>query len=166
MATLRFLHIVSCHLQTVRVGCCFGGFLFYFVFRPRHAACGILVPRPETEPVPLAVKVQSPNHWTASEFPVRVLFLPFQFGFLLFIFLFWFLWLGLPKLCWIKVVSVFILILFLILKELLSAFQRWVWCCLWQFRYFLRQNRFSVPYHFLWALLEESLIFTFMFKAI
>ena len=35
--------------------------------------------------------------------------LHFQSGFLLFLFLFWLLWLGLPKLCWIKVVRVGIL---------------------------------------------------------
>ena len=33
------------------------------------ASCGILVPLPEIEPGPLAVWVQSPNHWTAREFP-------------------------------------------------------------------------------------------------
>ena len=31
--------------------------------------CGILVPWPGTETGPLAVKVQSPNHWTAKELP-------------------------------------------------------------------------------------------------
>ena len=31
-------------------------------------ACGI-VPQPGIEPGPLAVRVQSPNHWTAREFP-------------------------------------------------------------------------------------------------
>ena len=33
-------------------------------------ARGILVPRPGIEPGHLAVKAQSPNHWTAREFPV------------------------------------------------------------------------------------------------
>ena len=32
-------------------------------------ACGILLPQPESEPVAPAVEVQSPNHWTAREFP-------------------------------------------------------------------------------------------------
>ena len=36
-------------------------------------ACGILVPRPGPEPVPSAVKVQSPNHWTPRKF-LMVLF--------------------------------------------------------------------------------------------
>ena len=35
-----------------------------------HAACGILVPQPGTEPRPTAVKVQSPNDWTARKFPL------------------------------------------------------------------------------------------------
>ena len=30
--------------------------------------CGILVPQPKTEPQDPAVKVPSPNHWTAREF--------------------------------------------------------------------------------------------------
>ena len=34
-------------------------------------ACGILVPRPGIKHVPPAVKVWSPNHWTAREFPVQ-----------------------------------------------------------------------------------------------
>ena len=33
-------------------------------------ACAILVPQPGIEPAPLVVKAQSPNHWTAREFPV------------------------------------------------------------------------------------------------
>ena len=41
-----------------------------FFFLPRHAACRILVPQPGIEPRPLAVKVPSPNHWTAREVPV------------------------------------------------------------------------------------------------
>ena len=34
--------------------------------------CGILVPWPESEPVPPAMEVWSPNLWTAREFPVVV----------------------------------------------------------------------------------------------
>jgi len=30
-----------------------------------HAVCGILVPWPGIEPVPILVKAWSPNHWTA-----------------------------------------------------------------------------------------------------
>ena len=44
----------------------------YYFFWPHHAACGILVPRPGVEPRPSAVKAQSPNHWTAREFLVRM----------------------------------------------------------------------------------------------
>ena len=36
-------------------------------------ACGILVPRPGTEPGPSSVKAWSPNQWTAREFPRMVL---------------------------------------------------------------------------------------------
>ena len=49
----------------------------------------------------------------------------------LFLFLLWSPWLGLPKLFWIKLARVDILVLFLILEEMLSAFHCWVWCYLW-----------------------------------
>ena len=44
--------------------------IFFFFFLFGLAACGILVPRPGIEPVLLAVKVRSPNHWTARELPL------------------------------------------------------------------------------------------------
>ena len=53
---------------------------------------------------------------------VRVLLLLFQSGLLKFLFLLWLLWLGPPKLCWIVVVRVGSLVLFLILEEMLSPF--------------------------------------------
>ena len=34
-------------------------------------ACGILVLQPGIEPVPPAVEMQSPNHWTTGEFPEK-----------------------------------------------------------------------------------------------
>jgi len=34
-------------------------------------ACGILVPRPRTEPAPAAVKAPSPNHWITRKFPIK-----------------------------------------------------------------------------------------------
>ena len=37
-------------------------------------ACGILVPQPGIEPRPSAVRVQSPNHWAAREFPDSIIF--------------------------------------------------------------------------------------------
>ena len=36
-------------------------------------AYGILIPQPGTEPMPLGVIAQRPNHWTAREFPVLFL---------------------------------------------------------------------------------------------
>ena len=41
--------------------------LFFWL---RHAACGILAPRPGIEPGPSAVRTQSPNNWTTREFPL------------------------------------------------------------------------------------------------
>ena len=40
-----------------------------FYFWPGHASCGVLVPLQGTEPRPPTVEVQSPNYWTAREFP-------------------------------------------------------------------------------------------------
>ena len=47
--------------------CC----LFVFVggFWSHHAACGILVPQPGVEPVPLALGARSLKHWTSREVP-------------------------------------------------------------------------------------------------
>ena len=41
-------------------------FCFVLFIWPRHMTCGILVPRPGVKPRPLAVRGQSPNHWTAG----------------------------------------------------------------------------------------------------
>ena len=43
--------------------------LFFFFFCLHHAACGILVPRPEIEPEPPELEARSLNHWTAKEVP-------------------------------------------------------------------------------------------------
>ena len=45
----------------------------WIFFLPWHTACRILVPWPGVEPSPLAVKVQSPNHWTTRELPWHLL---------------------------------------------------------------------------------------------
>ena len=45
-------------------------YLFFF-FWLLCTACGILVTRPGTEPVPPAVETWIPNHWTTREFPAR-----------------------------------------------------------------------------------------------
>ena len=62
---------------------------------------------------------------------VTVMLLIFQFVFLLFVFLLWLPWLGLPKLCWIIVMRVDNLFLFLILVEMVSVFHHWEWRWLW-----------------------------------
>ena len=41
----------------------------FFFFWPRHAAYGIIVLRPGTEPRPATVTAWSPTHWTTREFP-------------------------------------------------------------------------------------------------
>ena len=46
-------------------------FFFFFFFRPRHAACRILVPRPGIKPMPPALGAQSLNHWAAREVPLK-----------------------------------------------------------------------------------------------
>ena len=43
--------------------------LFVCLFSPHRSACGILVPWPGIKPLPPAVEGQSPDHWTAREFP-------------------------------------------------------------------------------------------------
>ena len=59
---------------------------------------------------------------------MTILPFPFQFPYLLGFFVVWLLWLGLLVLCWIEMVRVGILILFLI-EEKLPAFHCWVvWC--------------------------------------
>ena len=67
---------------------------------------------------------------------MRVLLL-FQSGFLLFLFLLLSLWLKLPKLCWIVVVRVGILDLFLTLEDMLSIFHHWGKCLLWVYHIWL-----------------------------
>ena len=48
-------------------------FLFSFIFfTVLHSLLRILVPQPGNEPRPSAVKVPSPNHWTAREFPAFI----------------------------------------------------------------------------------------------
>ena len=42
-------------------------FIYLFIFLPHHVACRILISQPGIEPMSLAVKVQSLNHWTSRE---------------------------------------------------------------------------------------------------
>ena len=53
---------------------------------------------------------------------MTILLLHFQFGFFSFLFPLWLPWLRFPKLCWIKVARVDILVTFLILKEYFKFF--------------------------------------------
>ena len=48
-------------------------FIYFSVFWPHCAACGILVLRPGIEPMPPAVEAWSSNHWTAREFPSQLI---------------------------------------------------------------------------------------------
>ena len=48
-------------------------FTWFFIL-PHCAACEILVPRPEIELTPLAVKLPSPNRWITREFPIWFFF--------------------------------------------------------------------------------------------
>ena len=58
---------------------------------------------------------------------MTILLIPFQFG-LFFLFL---IWLLPPTPCWIKVVRMGILVLFLVLEEIFSAFHYWVYVSCW-----------------------------------
>ena len=62
---------IKCYLIPVGKGsfCYFLIVSILFFFWPCRMACGILVPQPGIEPGPLAMRPQSPNHWTAREFP-------------------------------------------------------------------------------------------------
>ena len=42
-------------------------FIYFYLFRPCHVACRILVPLPGIEPMPPAVEARILNHWTTRE---------------------------------------------------------------------------------------------------
>ena len=67
----------------------------------------------------------------------------FQFVCLLFLFLVWSLWLQLPILCWLEVVKMDTLVLFLIFVGKFLAFAHWVWC--WLYVFIMLRNAPSVP---------------------
>ena len=64
---VKFIFLVNVHC--VKPDSRQPGFLFFFFFG--CMACGMLVPLPGMEPMPSAVKAQSPTHWTARGFPAR-----------------------------------------------------------------------------------------------
>ena len=53
-------------------------FFIYLFIWPLHAAYGILIPRPEIEPVSPALEVWNLNHWTAREVPVLPVFTDYK----------------------------------------------------------------------------------------
>ena len=57
---------------------------YLLLFWLHCAACGIIVPQPVIEPMPLDVEAWSLNHWTASKVPIWYLLdqLPFILSFL------------------------------------------------------------------------------------
>lgn len=59
--TFSFL-LLSIHI-------CFYFFIIIFSFWPQCTAYGIFVPQLGLEPMSLALRVQSPNHWTTRDFP-------------------------------------------------------------------------------------------------
>ena len=63
------LNIIGLNILVKRQRLSEWNFYFLFIFWPCHASCGILVPQPGIEPGPSAMKVQSPNRWTARELP-------------------------------------------------------------------------------------------------
>ena len=72
--------VVKLEVLELRAGCpqtCYNGISiilhFDFVFAFGHAACGILVSQPGTEPAPSPVKALSLNHWTAREVPIMII---------------------------------------------------------------------------------------------
>ena len=75
---------------------------------------------------------------------MTVLFPPLQFGCLLFLLLVWLLWLGLPVLCWIRVVKVDIPVLFLIF------FKKLFYC------YSITVISISPPYHSLTSVVLQA----------
>ena len=75
-------YLLNCQISNIILVCLFD---CLFVFWLCLVACRILVPQPGIEPRPSAVKAQSPNHWTAREFP------SFYFFFLNVFYLFLFL---------------------------------------------------------------------------
>ena len=88
LVMLNNLSIVPLCLWTIYLSSlekCLFNFLALFFFWPCHRACGILVPSPGIEPMPLAIEAQKLNHWTARELPLctflRVLLLLLFFYF-------------------------------------------------------------------------------------
>ena len=93
---------------------------------------------------------------------MTVLLLPFQFILLLFLFLFWLLCLGLPKLCWIKVMNMDIFVLLLILEKTHSTFHYWVWCWLLACYMAFIMLRYAPSMPIFWRVFNYKLMLNFI----
>ena len=83
---IKFWNITYSHLGTQSLSSQFTAIYIYIyihthththtihrpIHRPHLTACGISVPGPGTESVPLVVKAWSSNQWTAREFSIAV----------------------------------------------------------------------------------------------
>ena len=69
------------HLPNLSIYWKIWGGSFCFIFWPHHAVYRILVPRPGIEPMPLAVKAQSLNHWTTREVPGSYFYIKNKLGY-------------------------------------------------------------------------------------
>ena len=63
-----FIHLLVICVSSLKTGI-FKSFALFLSFWPHWTACGMLVPWLGIKPAPSAVRAQSPNHWTAREFP-------------------------------------------------------------------------------------------------
>ena len=72
--------LITLKLSQKEYFCTLSSFLLYYCYYLEeelwlcYTACGILVPQPGMNHAPLAVEVQSANHWTAREVPYFLFF--------------------------------------------------------------------------------------------
>ena len=70
-----FIYVCVCLLIYVYLLAYYINIICIFIYLlPNHMACGISVPQPGTEPMPPAVKVQSPNHWATRKFTAKAVY--------------------------------------------------------------------------------------------
>ena len=66
-----FIYVCVCLLIYIYLLAYYINIICIFIYLPNHMARGISVPQPGTEPMPPAVKVQSPNHWATRKFTAK-----------------------------------------------------------------------------------------------